>query len=51
MLYAGVLLELSNRLNNRPPPSLVVNPGRDWLSTRAGMTIFDSFFLVSTIHV
>ena len=51
MLNAGWLLELKTRLNKRPPPSLAMKPGRDWLSMSAGMTIFVSFFLVSVIHV
>lgn len=51
MLNAGVELLLSKRLNRRPPPSLVVNPGNDWLSMSAGMTILAKRFFVSTIHV
>lgn len=51
MLYAGVELEFNKRLNNLPLPSLVVKPGKDWLSINAGMTILDNLFFVSNIHV
>lgn len=51
MLNAGWVLVLRRRLNNRPPPSLVMNPGRDWLSIKAGMIILERRFFVSSIHV
>ena len=44
-------LDWISRLNSRDAPSVVLNPGSDWLSITAGTIIFASFFLVSLIQV